>query len=204
MTSYALNALDSKMSKYLPEGGFFIEAGANDGVSQSNTLMYEERGWKGLLIEPNPVKYNSCKINRPSAIVENCALVSDEYPEQTIKGYFSHTQYAESLMATIEGIKGSIEHSDDALIEVPARTLASILEQHNIEKIDWLSLDVEGYEIQVLKGLNLKKHRPRVILIELWDHQYENVKKFLEEAGYEQIDKLSYHDYLFSDTIQAP
>jgi len=60
---YSLNNLDEKLLKYLNfNNGFFIEAGANDGVNQSNTLMYEQKyGWSGLLIEPSFIKYEECK-----------------------------------------------------------------------------------------------------------------------------------------------
>jgi hypothetical protein len=66
---YGLNHLDEKLSKIIDiEGGFFFEAGANDGVRQSNTLYFEEsRGWRGILVEPIPNRFLDCVVNRPKA-----------------------------------------------------------------------------------------------------------------------------------------
>jgi hypothetical protein len=68
--SFALNQLDLKLRPHLNlHGGFFIEAGANDGVNQSNTLYFEKNlNWKGILIEPIPELAQQCKENRPDCI----------------------------------------------------------------------------------------------------------------------------------------
>src|ERR1700742_3539599 len=76
----ALNDLDHKLKKYLDfENGSFIEAGGNDGLSQSNTYWFERfRGWRGILIEAVPEKAEESTRNRPKAKVVNCALVADD------------------------------------------------------------------------------------------------------------------------------
>src|SRR5688500_12891393 len=85
--SFGLNELDVKLKPYLDfEGGFFIEAGANDGLRQSNTCYFEKyRGWRGLLVEPIPEKARQCRKNRPNSIVEQCALVPFDFPHDTIE-----------------------------------------------------------------------------------------------------------------------
>lgn len=97
--SFALNDLDIKLASYLNrQNGFFIEAGANDGISQSNTLYFEKyMRWKGLLIEPIPDLAKKCRVNRPSCIVENCALVSSNFKNDSIE-----MQYA-NLMSLVKG-----------------------------------------------------------------------------------------------------
>src|SRR5580765_5035293 len=76
----ALNSLDHKLKKYLDfENGSFIEAGGNDGLTQSNTYWFERfRGWRGLLIEAVPDQAGLCRQNRPRAEVINAALVAEE------------------------------------------------------------------------------------------------------------------------------
>jgi FkbM family methyltransferase len=208
---YALHELDEKMLKYLNfNNGFFIEAGANDGISQSNTFLYEkEFGWSGLLIEPNPSKCFQCKNNRPNSIVENYALVSNNYQSDYIDGDFSHEGYADSLMSMVldEG-----DWCDDILrdckktkkenfniIKVPAISINKLIEKHNIKKIDFFSLDVEGYEISVLNGFDIEKYLPTYMLIETTT--FEDRKKFIFEymdnKNYEVIEQLSGNDYLF-------
>ena len=209
---YSLNELDEKMLKYLNfNNGFFIEAGANDGISQSNTFLYEkEYGWNGLLIEPNPSKYIQCKNNRPNSIVENYALVSKNYEYDFIDGDFDHEDYNGSLMAMVldEGdwcddvMKESqrTRKENQNIIKVPAITLDKLLEKHNIKKIDFFSLDVEGYEISVLNGFDIEKFLPTYMLIETTTYQnrIDDIFEYMENKNYKVIERLSCNDFLFT------
>jgi hypothetical protein len=63
-------------------------------------------------------------------------------------------------------------------VAVPARTLSSILDQYTIEHIDFISLDVEGYEADVLKGIDFSRHCPRYMLIEV--HYREDIEAVIQ------------------------
>lgn len=186
-------------------GGFFIELGANNGLFQSNTAFLEkEMGWKGILIEPSLKGYNQCKINRPNSISLNYACVSKDYKEDYIKGDFEDN----NPMGSINGHRIGRKN----LIKVKAITLEKILDEHCRTNIDFLSLDTEGYEFEILKGLNLNKYRPKILLIEVYTKDYNNIVNFLEVANYKlhsnftnynKIDKPgwdgTHNDYLFID-----
>jgi FkbM family methyltransferase len=208
---YSLNNLDEKLLKYLNfNNGFFIEAGANDGISQSNTLMYEQKfNWTGLLIEPSFIKYEECKKNRPKCIVENYALVNESYKEKTIYGDFAFHQKNESLCGQItrkedyfdDDLKWNLDekNKNSKIIEVPCATLNSILEKHNIQHIDFFSLDVEGYEIEVLNGFDVIKYRPKYILIETGNqYRYDNICSHMISKNYKILENLSDIDTLFT------
>ncbi len=175
--SFALNQLDQKLRPYLNfNGGFFIEAGANDGIAQSNTLFFERyQKWSGILIEPIPELASACRANRPNCIVESFALVPFGFKES----------YVESC---------EIQNITTYELNVPARTLSSILDQHSVQEIDLLSLDVEGFELSVLQGLDLDKYKPYFMLIEA--RYREEIDGYLKPL-YEPIEELSYHDVLY-------
>ena len=204
----SLNELDKKLEKYLSfQNGFFIEAGANDGYAQSNTYYLENSlGWSGILVEGIPELYAKCKKLRKSSSVYNCALVSDDFIGETV------TMHYANLMSVVEGSLKTAEaqtaHIEAGLnvqrigssytTEVPAKTLTSIFDQQpNLPTIDFFSLDVEGYELDVLKGLDLARYRPRFILVEA--RFFSEVDKYLRSQRYTMLEKLSVHDYLYID-----
>jgi FkbM family methyltransferase len=172
---YGLDNLDQRLLPHLPDGpGTFVELGAFDGINQNNTYWLEQnRGWRGILIEPIPEVFRRCVANRPLATVVNCACVAPDYGERDIEMVYS------GLMSIVRGARLSDE-ADEAWVargeqlqqlqrysvRVPVRTLTSVLAEYSRRPIDLLSLDVEGYELQVVQGLDLDRFRPRNILIE--------------------------------------
>jgi FkbM family methyltransferase len=159
--------------------GFYIELGANNGLEQSNTAFFEKhRDWKGILIEPSYAAYEACKVNRPKSICLQYACVSNDYAHPFVEGDFTSTH----LMASVEGAR---LHSTD-LCKVPAITLEAILDTHlgSTTTIDLLSLDTEGYELPILKGLSLDKYRPSYMLIEIYTKDYDEIVSFLKSKRY--------------------
>lgn len=207
---FSLHDLDKKMLKYINyENGVFIEAGANDGLAQSNTAYFEKNlNWTGLLVEPNKHFYDNCKKNRTNSIVENYALVSNNYNKQYINGNFNDTA-SNGLMCMVtdecdhydQHIENHKKRKQQNRVEVKTATLTSLLEKNNITKIDFFSLDVEGYEISVLNGLDFIKYRPKYILIETENRlNYQSVvRDYMIEKNYKFLERLSLNDDLFID-----
>ncbi len=196
MPYYGLDELDARIARYLPAtSGTFVELGAYDGKTQNNTLHFEEKGWRGILIEPLPEAYAACVQNRPLAKVFNCACVPHNYPEPTI------AMTAVGLMSMVAGMMGDAEKEEGWIrrgeeiqniarssVIVPARTLDSILLEGNLPNPDLLILDVEGAEIKVLQGLDFSLHRPRHIVSE--DAYTDQVAHFLGTKGYRKLATL--------------
>ena len=189
--------LDLKLDIFFEQktNGFYIELGANNGLLQSNTAFFEKnRGWKGILIEPCEQNYNLCKINRPNSSCYNCACVSSEYKEDSISGDFIRDtdDIKDSLMFSINSSRRKNNNNSN----VKALTLEKILDHENINcEIDLLSLDVEGFELEVLKGINFDKYKPKVLLIEIYNFNYNEIIKYLLNYGYKLISNFSNYNH---------
>lgn len=200
------NIISDEILKYIDfDNGFYLESGAQNGLLQSNSLRLEqEKGWKGILIEPSPNAFNECQKNRSreNNIMHYGALVGSDYEEPTITGDFYGL-----AMSSINGKR--LNKQDNFTIEVPAYTLNEVLELYKIDKLDFLSLDIEGFEYWVIKDFDFKKWHPKFCLIE-WNVGEDELFPFMESNGYENllnisnfnlIDDVNYdsqrQDYLF-------
>ena len=187
----SLHDLDRTLGALFPEvGGFFVEAGAYDGFIQSNTYWLERfRGWRGVLVEPVPHLYRRALRQRAGAQVFNCALVPEDPPGGSIT-----MRYA-GLMSMVRGAKGGGSEEEAHLlagdmfglddvayeITVPARTLTSVLEEAGAPRgFELLSLDVEGFEASVLRGLDLDRYAPELLLVEM--HDLDAIRPELESV----------------------
>ncbi len=206
--SYGLDRLDRSLERWLDfDGGVFIEAGANDGVTCNNTLYFERhRGWTGLLIEPIPELADRCVRNRGSSTgVALCALGGPAEAGRIVPLTFCN------LMSVVGGAVGDAA-AEEAYVRLgqeaqqvlkpepytvysPILTLSSLIDRFGLSRVDLLVLDVEGYERQALAGLDLSRHRPRFILVEALWHEAE-IRALLEK-DYDFIEELGRKDLLF-------
>jgi FkbM family methyltransferase len=208
----ALNDLDRKLERHLDfDGGFFVEAGANDGFNQSNTYYLERwRGWTGILVEPIPELAERCRRERRRSVVVQAALVASDFGGTDIEMHFA------GLMSVSEGAFGNRAECHQHLriglqqrdvtgtyaVRVPALTLSAVIAAHAAgREIDLLSLDVEGAELSALAGLDLARHAPRFICVEA--REPAEVAACLRPR-YERIEVLSdngaHQDLLFRRT----
>ena len=169
----ALHKMDLALDAIIDrDAGIFVEAGGFDGYTQSNTYYLERfRGWRGILVEPMPEHAALARRNRPGARVVQSALVAPDFAEPTVTMQFG------DLMTTLSG-PGSEDWVAPGLVlgwhdprreTVPARTLSDIIAEAGDPPIDLLSLDVEGHEAAALSGLDLDRHAPAWIVVEMHD-----------------------------------
>ena len=198
-----LSGLDRRLVAHLPTGpGFFVEAGGNDGLKQSNTFYLESRrGWRGLLVEPVPRLAQRCTKNRPRARVIHAALVPPELAGRPVSlvdvDLMTVTTPTSDLTADQVEHVASAERAQGIVrreVQAPGRTLSDCIDSAGLPRIDLLSLDVEGFELGVLAGLDLTRHAPAWALVETRDP--DAVAEVLGSA-YERVDRLSEHDWLF-------
>jgi FkbM family methyltransferase len=145
--------------------GYFIEVGAYDGLTLSVSAVFEAVGWKGLLVEPMPGPFERCRRQRPASRVVQAAL--------SRRGSVGMTDFAVATggdhadMRSGIAIPGQATAPDAAsLTRVPVSTMDEVLAGAPPEGIDFVVLDVEGHEADLLDGFDLRRFRPRVLVIE--------------------------------------
>jgi len=169
--------------------GVFLECGASDGVSLSNSLFFEiYRNWTGILIEASPVRLKSLiKTNRNAFVVRSCLSVTTK-PEivkftkpDNVAGGLSSNIYSSTLKRFMRRSK-----TGDLLeIYVQCFPLISILDALDIHHIDYMSLDIEGAEIDVLKTVDWTKLTVDVFTIEYFGNlnKLRQLRALFNETG---------------------
>jgi FkbM family methyltransferase len=203
-----LEELDRKIKPYLDfDNGYFVELGANDGLFQSNTWHYETcHGWRGVLVEPAPNLFLECRRNRsPLTHVACAACVSFDYEPEFVRIIYANAMSASvGLESDLPDAQAHAEigrqflapHETVFAYGALARPLSAILDEAGAPAtIDFLSLDVEGAEIEVLKGVDHSRYRFRRMLIECRD--IDKLTAYLEPLGYRLAERFNHHDYMF-------
>ena len=199
---YSQHGEDYLIWKYFDfkDKGFYIEVGAFDGKYLSNTYSFEQQGWSGICIEPHPVFYSMCLENRKGSHCVNKACVSSDKEEVVLQadptGLFSGLANDNTFRKKyVGGIleNKQVDFEDFQMHSVKASKLDDILQKYknHFDKIDFISIDVEGTEIDVLDGFNLELHSPELIVIEAnSDEHQEKLTKYLENRRYYFVRKL--------------
>lgn len=168
--------------------GFFVEVGANHPTINSQTWHLEQAGWTGVLVEPQP---------------DLAAFLITERKAQVFAVACSSPERAGSTMQLhVAGPLSSLDRREMApgartqfAIMVPVRTLDDILQEAKAPSpIDFLSVDVEGHEVEVLRGFDIARWRPRLILLE--DHVGDLSKhRYLKAAGYRLVRRAGFNGW---------
>lgn len=168
---YLLRIFQSKST------GYFVDVGANDGIFLSNTYALFRKGWRGLCIEPNPEAYGE--------------LVRHRQGDVCIQAGIGRTEQMGQLLWRKDLTEGSSFNMDLPAREqgcvVRVRTLTAVLDENKAPaEFDFLSIDVEGMELEVLGSLDWGRYKPRVVVLE-----YNSEGKIRREA-FEFLIKLGY------------
>ncbi len=187
--------------KGLDNKGQFVDVGAYDGVTFSNSLFFERHlGWSGVCIEPLPEAFEKLRQSR-SAVCLNCAISdtdgTDIFADVDIPAYGK----------MYSGLRSDYDprHVDvlrryatgGRLITVTTRRLPAILDEYGLRRIDYMSIDTEGSELKILKSIDLKKYDVRVISVE---NNYNDpaIRHYLLGFGYQLIKVFAGFDDLYA------
>ncbi len=158
--------------------GYFVDVGANDPFLDSQSYHLEVLGWKGLLIEPLPDYVAQLKEKRKGKVIQ-FACSSPENHNKV------HKMLVAGVHSTLNDNPIALGAVSNKTIDVNCRTLDSILEENGVVPgFDFLSIDVEGHEMELFKGFDLLKWKPRLVLLE--DHVTNHKKhNFMVSKGYQ-------------------
>lgn len=155
------------------ERGFFVDVGAFDGVHYSNSLSFEEQGWSGICVEAHPDFFPICEKSRPRSTCIFAACVGKDGGERVMLqaeplGLLSGIRASETPNLSERYARRSMRFPGFRSVEVPAMTLDRILREHPppASGIDFVSIDVEGTELDVLEGFS---RTARIIVAEAND-----------------------------------
>ena len=173
--------LDQTLKHFLTwPRGFFVEAGAYDGLTQSNTAIFERHfGWRGILVEPSASQIDSILYNRPHSVVVQAALgnfsaarqikwIKDPGGEPTGSAGDASLQACASAGSSL--IDGRGGHDCNVRVLALSEMLDGLgVKEEDVREKHFWSIDVEGNELEVLHGVDFSRHRPRFLLLELTD-----------------------------------
>ena len=149
-------------SHRLSKPGVFVEVGAQDGVSNSNTVAMERcLGWKGLLVEASVCAECEAARHRPGSAVEPCAIAPCPSGAIEIGGDSGFCQGFHADEACLKAAAGPLKRN--------CSSLAAVLAKHEMQFVDFMSIDIEGYSLFALRSIDFAAVRIAVIVIELSD-----------------------------------
>jgi FkbM family methyltransferase len=166
--------------------GFFIDVGALDGKRFSNTYSFELAGWSGICVEAHPNYIDLLKSNRPNSNVVHAAVSNKNI--ESVEFFATEIGACSTLDESVCKMFGSTFKSARTYerVMVPMKTLDAILEDVSFSgKIDVVSIDIEGAELAALRGFDLRKYVPRVLVIEAWDApRRKALVEYMKKFGY--------------------
>lgn len=174
------------------KNGLFLDIGANDGKILSNTYFLEkELGWTGLAVEPHPQVFKSLQANRNCDLVQACVGPQAGTCRFTCLG-MSHSMLSGMTEFQSESQRKRIsrklakENAGVTELDLPVVTVNGLLASRNINAIDFLSLDTEGGELDILKSIDFSSFEIGCIAVENNDYDFA-FRRFLSKKGFKLV-----------------
>ena len=177
--------------------GGCIDVGATNGNDENNTRYFEEKGWNCLCIEPNPNFFPHLKRNRKNAVNYAISNFNKDLIDFTVVTLNNNNECAVSSLNVNEKLlQDHISFNPTFVdVKVSVRTLDYCIENHyKYDKIDFLDIDTEGTELDVLKGLDINRWQPKLIVIE---NNYNDsiIEEYLKNFNYIKDKRVGVNDY---------
>jgi FkbM family methyltransferase len=180
-------------------GGVFVDVGAYDGVTFSNSLFFERfMGWTGLCVEPLPAAFAQLRAARACHCEQVCVSNFEGAADFTLCDTDEGGQMLSGLAANIDPRHADLMRivgTRTETVRVPVTRLASLLDKYGLTDIDYCSIDTEGSELAILADLDFDKYRIRLLTVE---NNYDDPRmvELMNARGFDGLAKLR-QDYVF-------
>ncbi|MDR0338449.1 MAG: FkbM family methyltransferase [Planctomycetaceae bacterium] len=173
--------------KVLGRSGYpnYLDIGAHHPEDGSNTCLFYKNGSRGINIEPEPTLFERFLLQRPEDINLNFGIGFEKNDEAEF--FVMQTPALNTFSREIMERNVNIDRNKlDRIIKIPMRTVVSVLEEHGGKTPDFVSIDVEGLDDQVVKSWDFVKYRPVIFCIEtgLGRENYAKISRHMLEVGY--------------------
>ena len=165
--SYSFNGVDLLVDYIFKskKNGFYLDIGAQHPVSNNNTYLLFKKGWNGINIDLDEKNINLFKLARPKDVNLNFAISDSE--KEVDLFYYHDSSPINTLSKNVSDFQAA---KVSKIKKIKTKILNNVLEDLSFKNhIDYMNIDVEGHEIQVLKGFDISKYKPSVISIEYLD-----------------------------------
>jgi len=188
--SCQINNIDALYEKLFGHkaDGIFVEVGGHDGFSFSNTWGLAKTGWRGLYIEPVRKLAELCEWTHEKHNVKVVQVVVGDHNSKDLVKFYINKDNITSAGGTLYEEMAKKVNAHDCMY-IPMKTLGTILMEEEFPmEFDLLVIDVEGGELDVLKGINLHARNVKVVIVENNDHA-EEIKEYLTRQYYYDLEQ---------------
>ena len=179
--------LDNFFKNY---SGIMIETEAGPTSTYSMSKAFRERGWRTICVDANPYYVDLHKAEGNE--IYHYALSNEILHDQDFEIINPDTGY-QLAGSALKLRNENLTNAPKKIIKVNVVTLNWLLDFLNIDKVDYISVDVEGWELEVIKGLNTQKYTPKVIVLENF-HQESSYPAYMKSIGYTFLERIYFND----------
>lgn len=200
--SYSQEGEDILLTRIFGENkktGFFIDIGAHHPTRFSNTHLFYKLGWRGINIDPNPLAIKAFNYKRKGDININIGI-------SQIKGTLDYYSFDDPALNTFDKELAEIRKNSvyklKEILSINVISLGDLLDAYKISQpIDFMSVDVEGFDLEVLKSNNWQKYKPNYLVVEILEKDISTIYStdiciYLNNLGYLLHSKLV-HSVIF-------
>ena len=199
MDTYAQNCEDLVISVLLrKKKGFYVDVGANLPDTDSVTKIFYDKGWRGINIEPISSLHKRLAKERPRDINLNVG-VSNKVGKLKLREYQDGAHGWSTFSSTIKNLSSRMAKPHKDYI-VPVRTLADIFEEYKVQEIDFMKVDVEGFEFQVLESNDWGRWKPKIVVVENTPGKWHAL---LKKQGYIEVFFDNLNRYFATPTVHS-